>query len=130
MVHTDHKNLTYFRKAQRLSDQQAHWALYLSKFDIKLKHLPGHKLILLDALSRRLDHCPDNEEVEEQILLSKKMFINLLDIGLQEQITNAKNFDFDVKNTISILLEEGPGSIRSDLEDWKLEEKDGQKFFL
>ena len=77
---------------------------------------------LINGLSRRLDHCPDSEEVEEHILLSKEIFINLLDIGLQEWITNAKDFDFDVKNTISVLLDDGPGSIRSDLE-----EKDRQK---
>ena len=65
--------------------------------------------------------------MREQILLSKEMFINLLDIGLHEQITNAKDFNFDVKNAISILLEDGPGSIRSNLKDWKLEEKNGQK---
>ena len=52
MVHMDHKNLTYFRKAQRLSNQQACWALFLSEFDIKLQHLPGHELILSDALSQ------------------------------------------------------------------------------
>ena len=90
-------------------------------------NLPGHKLILSDASSRQPDHCLDNEEIEEQISLSKEMFINLLDIGIQEQITNAKDSDFDVKNTILILLEDGLASIRSDLEDWKLEEKDGQK---
>ena len=59
-----------FQKSTKLSDWQAHWTLYLCKFDIKLQHLPGHKLILLDTLSRRLDHCPD-DEIEEQILLSK-----------------------------------------------------------
>ena len=51
MVHTDHKNVTYFRKAQKLSDQQARWSLFLLEFDIKLQHLPGHKMILSDALS-------------------------------------------------------------------------------
>ena len=58
------------------------------------------------------------------------MFINLLDIGLQEWITNAKDFDFDIKNAIFILSEDGPGLMRSDLEDWKLEEKDGQKILF
>ena len=40
-VFSDHKNLTYFRTAQNLNDQQARWSLYLSEFDIKLIHLPG-----------------------------------------------------------------------------------------
>ena len=52
LVHTDHKNLTYFQKAQKLSDRQARWSLFLSEFDIKLQHLPGSKMILFDALSR------------------------------------------------------------------------------
>ena len=55
------------------------------------------------------------------------MFLNLLDIGLQERIINAKDFDFDVRNAILILLEDGPSSIRNELEDWKLEDKDGKK---
>ena len=52
MVHMDHENLTYFRKAQKPPDQQAHWALCLSEFDMKLQHLPGDKLILSDANMR------------------------------------------------------------------------------
>ena len=127
MVHMDHKNLTYFRKAQRLSDQQACWALFLPEFNIKLQQLPGHKLILSDALSQWPNHCPNNNKAKEQVVLPDDMFINLLDIGLQEWIMNAKNFDFDVKNAISILLKDGPSSIRNDLGDWKLEDNDGKK---
>ena len=41
VVFSDHKNLTYFRTAQKLNDRQARWSLYLSEFDIKLIHLPG-----------------------------------------------------------------------------------------
>ena len=82
MVHTDHKNLTYFRKAQKLSDQQSGWSLFLSEFNIKLQHLPGHKMILSDALSRRLDHCPEEEENEEAILLPDSLFLNLLDLKI------------------------------------------------
>ena len=40
-VFSNHKNLTYFRTAQKLNDRQARWSLYLSEFDIKLIHLPG-----------------------------------------------------------------------------------------
>ena len=49
---SDHKNLTYFRMAQKLNDRQARWSLYLSEFDIKLIHLPGSKMIQSDVLSR------------------------------------------------------------------------------
>jgi hypothetical protein len=57
-VLSDHKNLTYWRKAQRLNRRQARWTLYLSEFDIKLTHTAGSKMIQSDALSRRPDHCP------------------------------------------------------------------------
>ena len=57
------------------------------------------------------------------------MFLNLLDIGLQEQIMDAKDFDFDVKNAISILLEDGQSSIKNDLEDWKLKKMTGRRFY-
>ena len=52
VVFSDHKNLTYFRTAQKLNDRQARWSLYLSEFDIKLIHLPGSKMIQSDTLSR------------------------------------------------------------------------------
>ena len=32
-IWTDHKNLEYFMKAQKLNRRQARWALYLSRFD-------------------------------------------------------------------------------------------------
>ena len=40
---------------------------------------------------------------------------------------DAKDFDFDVKNAISILLKDRPSSIRNDLEDWKLDKNDEKK---
>ena len=42
-------------KAQKLNCRQAQWALYLSRFDFTLKHVPGTKMGKADGLSRRLD---------------------------------------------------------------------------
>ena len=85
VVFSDHKNLTYFRMAQKLNDRQARWSLYLSEFDIKLIHLPGSKMIQSDALSQQPDHGIEGQlEEEETIMLPKNMFINLLDANLQE----------------------------------------------
>ena len=52
---TDHKNLEYFMKAQKLNWRQARWTLYLSRFNFMLKHVPGTKMRKADGLSRRLD---------------------------------------------------------------------------
>jgi len=52
-IWTDHKNLEYFMKAQKLNCRQARWALYLSRFDFTLKYVPGSKMGKADSLSRR-----------------------------------------------------------------------------
>jgi len=54
-IWTDYKNLEYFMKAQKLNRRQARWALYLSRFDFALKHVPGSKMGKADSLSRRPD---------------------------------------------------------------------------
>ena len=54
-IWTDHKNLEYFMKAQKLNWRQAQWALYLSRFDFTLKHIPGAKMRKADRLSRQPD---------------------------------------------------------------------------
>ena len=87
-------------------------------------------MILSDVLSQRPDHCPEEDENEEAILLPDSLFLNLLDLTLQDRIANAKDYDFDVTNAIAILLEEGPTGIRSNLEDWEIEEKDGKKILF
>jgi len=54
-IWTDHKNLEYFIKAQKLNRKQAGWALYLSRFDFTLKHVLESKIGKADSLSRRQD---------------------------------------------------------------------------
>jgi len=54
-IWTDHKNLEYFMKAQKLNRRQVRWTLYLSRFDFTLKHVPESKMGKADSLSRRPD---------------------------------------------------------------------------
>jgi RNase H-like domain found in reverse transcriptase len=105
LVHTDHQNLTYFQKAQKLSDRQARWLLFISEFDIKLQHLPGNKMVLSDALSRRPDHCPEEDKTKEEILLPDDLFLNLLDINLRDRIMKNKEYNFDITKAIELLQE-------------------------
>ena len=51
-IWTDHKNLSYFRKAQDLNSRQAHWYLKLQDFDYTLHHIPGTSNSKADILSR------------------------------------------------------------------------------
>lgn len=51
-VWCDHKNLTYFKDPKLLTPRQFRWQLILSKYNLKITHVPGSKLIQADALSR------------------------------------------------------------------------------
>ena len=68
-------------------------------------------MILSDVLSQRPDHCPEEDENKEATLLPNSLFLNLLDLTLQDRIANAKDYDFDITNAIAILLEEGPTGV-------------------
>lgn len=58
LIRTDHRNLQYFTKAQKLSERQARWALLLSQFNFQLEYKPGKLNVLADALSRRDQDMP------------------------------------------------------------------------
>ena len=84
---SDHKNLTYYREARKLTRRQARWSLHLSEFDIKLVHTLGHKMVQSDALSRRPDFVPvDDDDNDDMTMLPDSLFINLIDTELQERI--------------------------------------------
>ena len=70
-IWTDHKNLEYFMKAQKLNRRQARWALYLSRFNFTLKHVPGSKMRKADSLSRRPDWEVGVEKDNEDKILVK-----------------------------------------------------------
>ena len=127
-VFSDQKNLTYFKMAQKLNDRQARWSLYLSEFDIKLIHLPGTQMVQSNALSQRPDHgINESTGREEQTLLPNDMFINLMDIDLQEWILNSSDKMTDIKTTLETIMKEGPTNLQNDLANWKIENVDGRK---
>ena len=119
---SDHKNLSYFRKPQKLNDRQARWSLILSKYDIKLVHTPGEKMMQSDALSRRADLNPkidDNDEPE--VLLTQELFVQFVDLELQERIATNKNVEGDILKALETLK---TSEIDGDLEDWTTQDTD------
>ena len=122
VVLSDHKNLTFYRDAKKLNRRQARWSLYLSEFDIKLVHTPGSKMVQSDALSRRPDLCPeDDTDNENVIMLPDNMFVNLIDVQLQDRIAASKDLDTNVAEVLQLLLEAKPNTLVTGLEDWKAE---------
>lgn len=90
IIRSDHKNLQYFQTAQKLNRRQARWSLFLSEFEIQLIHIPGSQMIQSDALSRRPDHVPEEDtDNKDRVLLPDNLFINLIDLDLNEQLKKA-----------------------------------------
>jgi hypothetical protein len=73
-IWTDHKNLEYFRVAQKLNRRQARWSLYLSGFDFTLHHKPGRSMGKLDAHSRWADHGSGQGDNDNLTLLAPELF--------------------------------------------------------
>ena len=117
---------------QKLSQQQARWALYLSQFKFIIIHKPG-AYNKSDALSHQPDHkegmVHDNEE---QVLLNTKYFSTHAvrptvvtsqgDKSLQERLKQAQTYNTKVSQALESILKNGPQSLMKGLEDWNYED--------
>ena len=109
-IWTDHKNLEYFIKAQKLNRRQVRWALYLSRFDFTLKHVPGSKIRKVDSLSRRPDWEVGVERDNEDKMLVKsewlevrkteKVEVIVEEIDLLEKVRKSKVKDNEVVKVV------------------------------
>jgi len=84
-VWIDHKNLEYLMKAQKLNRRQACWALYLSRFDFTLKHVPGIKVGKADGLSRQPDwKVGVDKDNENQVVIKDCWLHSLAEVVIEE----------------------------------------------
>ena len=139
-IWTDHKNLEYFMKAQKLNRRQARWALYLSWFGFTLKHVAGAKMGKADGLSQRADWKVEiDKDNENQIFIKDHWICNMyevvvegLEVDLLEKIKKARSKDEDVVRVVKEMKKAGVRELRG--EEWKLEEnlvlKEGKIYVL
>ena len=85
-IWTDYKNLEYFMTSKNLNHRQARWALYLSRFDFILKHVPGSKMGKANGLSRRSDWEKRGEGDNEEKVLLKPEWLEVKRIQVGEVI--------------------------------------------
>ena len=84
-IWTNHKNLEYFIKTQKLNRKQAYWALYLLRFDFILKHVLKTKMGKADGLSRRPDWKVGVEkDNENQKLIKEEWICSLAKVVIEE----------------------------------------------
>jgi len=98
-IWTDHKNLEYFIKVQKLNRRQTRWALYLSRFDFMLKHIPESKMGKVDSLSRRPDWEIEVEKDNENKTLVKPEWLEVRKIEKVEVIVEGVDLLEKVKQS-------------------------------
>ncbi len=89
-IWTDHQNLQYFRKPQKLNRRQARWVTELAEYHFTLHHKPGALNKKADLLSRRADHDTGKEDNDEVIVLKPEHFRALVMPTIEEIHTKIK----------------------------------------
>ena len=85
-------------------------------------HVPGSRMVQSDALSRQPDHISEEDtDNEDLVLLSDKLFINLVNIELAKMIELATTSDELVKNMSNVHSMKGVPLIKLNLSNWKIE---------
>ena len=90
--------------------------LDISNYDLKLIHILGKELAGPDALSRRPDLIPKENNDNEQItLLPKSLFVNTINL---DKIAKSSEKDPVVLKTLQAMDKDLPTQFRSRLSDW------------
>ena len=118
-IWTDHKNLEYFMKAQKLNYKQAQQALYLSRFDFTLKHMPGTRMGKIDRLSRRPDQKVGvDKDNENQVVVKdnwlrklKEVIIEGPEVEILKKIKKARGKDEKVVRIVEEMKKVGVKAI-------------------
>ena len=83
-IWTDHKNLEYFMRAQKLNRKQARQVLYLSQFDFILKYVAGTKIRKVDRLSRRADwKVGVDKDNDNQVFIKDNQIRNMYEVVVE-----------------------------------------------
>ena len=126
-IWTDHKNLEYFMKAQKLNRRQAQWALYLSRFNFTLKHVSGTKMGKADGLSRRPDwKVGVDRDNKNQVVIKgnwihslQKVVIEGSEVEILEKIKKARSKDEDVVRVVEEMKKMRVKELRGN--EWQIE---------
>ena len=124
-IWTDHKNLQYFITSQKLNRRQARWALYLSRFNFILKHVPGKSMGKADGLSKRPDWQEGVEKDNKDRTLIKPEWVRGVETiveeeNLRERIKTAQKGDERVVKAVEELKKAGVKTLRD--EEWEIED--------
>ena len=77
---SNHKNLEYFRKPQKLNRRQARWKTELQEFAFQLVHRPGPQMQKPDIPTRRADFEKGERDNADIIWLKDEFFANMIQV--------------------------------------------------
>jgi len=114
-------------KVQKLNWQQARWALYLSRFDFTLKHVPDTKIGKADSLSRRLDWKVEvDKDNEDQVFIKDcwlrslhKVVIEGLEVNIIEKIKKMRGKEKEIVRVVEKMKKAGIRALKG--KEWQLE---------
>ena len=126
-IWTDHKNLEYFIKVQKLNHKQVRWALYLSKFDFTLKHVPEIKMVKANGLSKQSDWKVGVEKDNDNQVFIKNNWICSLEevvierseVDIVEKIKKARSKDKEIVRIVEEMKKAKVKELKG--EEWKIE---------
>ena len=112
---------------QKLNRRQARWALYLSRFDFVLKHVPGSRMGKADGLSRRPDWEMGMERDNEEQMMIKREWLEarvaeisevVIDgVDILDRIRKSKARDDEVVKAVEEMKRAGVKVLRD--EEWR-----------
>lgn len=73
-IWSDHQNLQYFRKHQKLNRRQARWVTELAEYDFVLIHKPGAQMAKSDLLLRQAGHERGENDNSDVVMLKIEFF--------------------------------------------------------
>jgi len=76
---TDHKSLVHFNTQPKLSERQARWNEFMAEFgnDVTIEYQEGKKNVVADALSRRSDHVPIDQNNSQKEMITAALFTTM-----------------------------------------------------
>lgn len=93
-IHSDHKNLEFFRKPQRINPRQARWVTELQNYHFTLIHKPGSSMTQADPLSRRPDLDIGDDHLKDVVVLKKEWFRPVTVAGSNDIIDDVKRIRY------------------------------------
>jgi hypothetical protein len=116
---TDHQNLQYFKKPQKINRRQVRWIIKLVQYNFLLRHRPRALNKQADLLSHCADHDQGKEDNQDVVLLKPEYFQaqELVLEGIEKELMDLIKSEHRINGSVQAALDKK-------LPSWKKQEDD------